>query len=39
LTKKFEDVQRGTLAELRAYYDAQPRVRGEAVLIVGGADG
>lgn len=39
LTKKFEEVKRGTLAELRAYYAAQPRVRGEAVLIVGGAEG
>ena len=39
LTKKFEEVQRGTLAELRAHYQAQPKVRGEAVIIVGGAAG
>lgn len=37
LTKKFEEVQRGTLAELRAHYEAQTKVRGEAVIIVGGA--
>ena len=39
LTKKFEEVQRGTLAELRAHYEAQAKVRGEAVIIVGGAEG
>lgn len=37
LTKKFEEVRRGTLAELRAHYDAQPKVRGEVVVVVGGA--
>lgn len=37
LTKKFEEMQRGTLAELRAHYEAQAKVRGEAVIIVGGA--
>ena len=37
LTKKFEEVQRGTLSELRAHYEAQTKVRGEAVIIVGGA--
>lgn len=38
LTKKFEEVQRGTLADLRAHYEAQPKVRGEVVIIVGGAE-
>jgi 16S rRNA (cytidine1402-2'-O)-methyltransferase len=38
LTKKFEEVRRGTLAELRAAYAAQPAVRGEIVVVVGGAD-
>lgn len=35
LTKKFEEVRRGTLAELHAYYAAQSKVRGEIVLVVG----
>jgi 16S rRNA (cytidine1402-2'-O)-methyltransferase len=39
LTKKFEEVRRGTLAELRAGYAAQPAVRGEVVVVVGGAQG
>ncbi len=38
LTKTFEEVRRGTLAELAAHYGAQPRVRGEIVLIVEGAE-
>lgn len=36
LTKKFEDLRRGTLAQLRAEYAASERVRGEFVIIVGG---
>ena len=36
LTKKFEDLRYGTLAQLRAEYAASERVRGEFVLIVGG---
>ncbi len=36
LTKKFEEIRRGTLAELHAHYSGQPRVRGEIVLVVGG---
>jgi len=36
MTKQFEEVRRGTVAELRAYYDALPP-RGEVVLVVGGA--
>jgi 16S rRNA (cytidine1402-2'-O)-methyltransferase len=37
LTKLYEEVRRGSLAELRAHYEAQAKVRGEAVLLVGGA--
>ena len=36
LTKKFEDIQRGTVAELRAYYEDTP-ARGEIVLVIGPA--
>ena len=39
LTKKFEEVQRGTLADVRAYFAEQAKVRGEIVLVVGGAEG
>ncbi len=39
LSKKFEEVRRGTLEELHTYYDAQHRVRGEIVLVVGGHEG
>lgn len=38
LSKKFEEVQRGTLAALRASYEARPKVRGEVVIVVGGAE-
>ncbi len=37
LTKKFEEVRRGTLAEL-ALETAERQVRGEVVIVVGGAD-
>ncbi|MEL6446104.1 MAG: 16S rRNA (cytidine(1402)-2'-O)-methyltransferase [Bacteroidota bacterium] len=37
LTKTFEEVRRGTLAELAEHYGSQPKVRGEIVLVVGGA--
>ncbi|HYE94592.1 MAG TPA: 16S rRNA (cytidine(1402)-2'-O)-methyltransferase [Rubricoccaceae bacterium] len=37
LTKKFEEVRRGTLAELAAHYAEADRVRGEVVVVVGGA--
>jgi 16S rRNA (cytidine1402-2'-O)-methyltransferase len=37
LSKKFEEVRRGTLAELIAHYDAQEKVRGECVVIVAGS--
>ena len=36
LTKLFEEVRRGTLPELAAYYSAQELVRGEIVLVIGG---
>ncbi len=39
LTKAFEEIRRGPLAELRAHYETQPKVRGEIVVVVGGADG
>lgn len=37
LSKVHEEVRRGTLAELAAWYGAQPKVRGEIVVVVGGA--
>ncbi len=37
MTKQFEDIRRGTVTELRAYYQERP-VRGEVVLVVGGAE-
>lgn len=37
LTKLYEEVRRGTLAELQAHYGAQAKVRGECVIVVGGA--
>jgi len=36
LTKKFEEVQKGTLEELLSYFGSQARVRGELVIVVGG---
>lgn len=36
LTKKFEEVVRGTLADVRAAFEAQPKVRGELVVVLGG---
>jgi 16S rRNA (cytidine1402-2'-O)-methyltransferase len=40
LTKYYENVRRGTLAELAAHYDAEEEARGEIVVIIGppGAD-
>ncbi len=35
LTKQFEEVRRGTLGELAAYYETNP-ARGEIVILVGG---
>lgn len=37
LTKKFEEIRRGTLAELASYFGEQAKVRGELVLVVAGA--
>jgi 16S rRNA (cytidine1402-2'-O)-methyltransferase len=39
LTKKFEENTRGTLQEVADYYRAKPAVKGEIVLVVGGATG
>jgi 16S rRNA (cytidine1402-2'-O)-methyltransferase len=39
LTKKFEEVVRGTLAEVRAAFADREKVRGELVVVVGGAEG
>jgi 16S rRNA (cytidine1402-2'-O)-methyltransferase len=38
LTKKFEEVRRGTLQSVRSYFATQDKVRGECVVLVGGAD-
>lgn len=38
LTKKFEEIERGTLSEVRAYFAAYDKVRGECVILVHGAD-
>jgi len=35
LSKKFEEMHRGTLDELHTYFSALPRVRGEIVLLLG----
>ena len=37
LTKLHEEVRRGTLDTLIAHYDAQPKVRGEIAVVLGGA--
>ncbi len=36
MTKQFEEVRRGTVGELRAYYEEHP-ARGEVVLLIGGS--
>lgn len=36
LTKKFEEIRRGPLADIAAFYEAGERPRGEIVLVVGG---
>ena len=36
MTKQFEEMRRGTVAELRAYYEENPP-RGEVVIVLGGA--
>ena len=37
LTKKFEDIQRGCIEEVAAYFTGQGRVKGEIVLVIGPA--
>ena len=37
LTKKFEEVERGTLGTLLAAFEDRPKVRGEIVVVVGGS--
>lgn len=37
LTKKFEEIERGTLAEVRSYFAGYETLRGECVVIVDGA--
>lgn len=34
LTKKFEDVQRGTLKDVAAYFSTQAKVKGEIVIVI-----
>lgn len=36
LTKKFEETRRGSLSEVRAYFEDGSRVRGEFVIVLGG---
>jgi 16S rRNA (cytidine1402-2'-O)-methyltransferase len=38
LTKKYEEIERGTLTEVRAYFAAYETLRGECVIVVHGAD-
>jgi 16S rRNA (cytidine1402-2'-O)-methyltransferase len=38
LTKTFEEIERGTLTEVRAYFAAYEKLRGECVIVVRGAD-
>lgn len=37
LTKKFEEIRRGTLRDLHGYFASQTRIRGELVIVVAGA--
>lgn len=38
LTKKYEEIERGTLEDVRAYFAAYEKVRGECVVVVDGID-
>ena len=38
LTKQYEEIERGTLAEVRSYFAAYENLRGECVIVVHGAD-
>ena len=35
LTKKFEETRRGSVSDVRAYFEAKPKVRGEFVIVLG----
>ena len=37
LTKAYEEVERGTLEDVRSYFGGYKKVRGECVIVVGGA--
>lgn len=37
LTKTYEEVERGTLADVRSYFAGDKKVRGECVIVVRGA--
>ena len=37
LTKKFEEVRRGTVRQLRSYFGDQSKIRGEIVIVLAGA--
>ncbi|MCS7074274.1 MAG: 16S rRNA (cytidine(1402)-2'-O)-methyltransferase, partial [Bacteroidia bacterium] len=38
ISKKFESTQRGTLGNLKQYYERLPTIKGEFVVIVGGKE-
>lgn len=38
ISKKFEEFQRGTLRDVRSYFAEHEKVRGECVILLGGAD-
>jgi 16S rRNA (cytidine1402-2'-O)-methyltransferase len=38
LTKKYEEIERGTLTEVRSYFAAYETLRGECVIVVHGAE-
>lgn len=38
LTKKFEEIERGTLASVREYFGSHENLKGECVIVVDGAD-
>lgn len=38
LTKKFEEIRRGTLQDVRSYFAGSEKIRGECVILLGGAD-
>lgn len=38
LTKKFEEIERGTLEEVRSYFAGYDRMRGECVIVIHGSE-